>query len=85
MEIQTTKPFDKDWDILPQGIKRRAEKQFDFLIKDPKHPSLRLKKMKGYSGTWEGSITRKYRFTFQIEGDTYILRKVGKHEILRKP
>ncbi len=85
MEIQTTKPFDKNWDTLPQGIKRRAKKQFDLLIKNPKHPSLRLKKMQGYSETWEGSITRKYRFTFQIEGDTYILRKVGKHEILRKP
>lgn len=34
---------------------------------------------------WEGRVTGGYRFTFQIEGDVYILRKVGTHDILKKP
>jgi hypothetical protein len=41
--------------------------------------------MKGVGEIWEGRVTTSYRFTFQIEGDTYILRKVGSHEILKKP
>lgn len=28
---------------------------------------------------FEGRISKDYRFTFQIEKDAYILRKVGSH------
>jgi hypothetical protein len=35
---------------------------------------------------WEARITQAYRFTFVIDQDTYILRRVGPHEdALRKP
>jgi len=34
---------------------------------------------------WEGRITKSYRFTYQIEGDTYVLRRVGTHDILKNP
>ena len=35
---------------------------------------------------WEARVTRAYRFTFVIDGDTYILRRVGPHEdVLRNP
>ncbi len=35
---------------------------------------------------WEARLTRGYRFTFVIDGDTYILRRVGSHdETLRRP
>jgi len=85
MEIRTTKSFDRDWRTLPPGVKRRARKKFDLLLKDPRHPSLGLKKMKGYQEIWEGRITRDYRFTFQITGQGYLLRRIGSHDILRKP
>lgn len=32
---------------------------------------------------WEGRITKSYRFTYHTEGDTYILRRVGTHDILK--
>ena len=86
MKIQTTQPFDEDFRTLPEAIKRRAEKQFMFLLANPRHPSLHTKKIKGAAAIWEGRVTRDYRFTFQVVGDTCILRRIGKHdETLRKP
>lgn len=34
---------------------------------------------------WEARVTQGYRFTFAIEGDTYILYRVGPHDIERRP
>jgi len=33
----------------------------------------------------EGRVTESYRFTFQIQEDIYVLRKVGIHDILKNP
>lgn len=86
MKVQTTKPFDEDFKALPEAIKQRAAKQLIILLENPSHPSLGTKKIKGTSAIWEGRVTRDYRFTFQIVGDTYILRRIGKHkDTLKKP
>jgi len=85
MKIQTTKPFDKDYDGLPEPIKDRIDKQLTLLLENPNHPSLMLKKIKGHPNIWEGRITKSYRFTFQISGEMYILRRIGTHDILKTP
>lgn len=85
MKIQTTKPFERDYSALPEPIKKQAEKQFPLLLGDPRHPSLRVKKIKGHPYIWEGRITKNYRFTFQIVGDTYLLRRIGTHDTLKTP
>ncbi|MBU4299479.1 hypothetical protein KJ636_05570 [Patescibacteria group bacterium] len=57
-----------------------------FIEKSSPHPSLRTKKVQGSKDIWEGRITKDIRFTFQMSGDTYIFRRIGKHdEVLRKP
>jgi len=85
MKIQTTKPFDEDYNALPEAIKERADKQFVLLIQNPHHPSLRLKKIKGHPNIWEGRVTKSYRFTFQISGEIYLLRRIGTHDVLKTP
>ena len=85
MRIQTTAPFDEDFADLPATITRRAEQQFRRLLDNPRHPSLRIKKMEDPREIWEGRITQGYRFTFQIVGDIYLLRRIGTHDILRRP
>jgi len=85
MKIQTTKPFDEDYNALPGEIKERADKQFVLLMENPHHPSLGVKKIKGHSNIWEGRITKSYRFTFQILEEIYLLRRIGTHNILRTP
>lgn len=85
MKIFTTKPFEEDYAALPQKIKSIADGKLRLFIRNARHPSLRIKKMADPRNIWEGRITRSYRFTFQIEGDTYILRRIGTHDILKTP
>jgi len=41
--------------------------------------------MQGYTNRWEISVTMQYRITFDIEGEEYVLRKIGPHDILDRP
>ena len=69
---------------------RRAERDIKklelntLLIENPRHPSLGLKKIKGHPSIWEGRVTKSYRFTFQISGEIYILRRIGIHGVLNE-
>lgn len=85
MQIRFTKSFQKDYRKLPQQIQQGLDKQLIFLLKDLHHPSLNVKKIKGHPHIWEGRISRGYRFTFQINNETYLIRRAGTHDVLRKP
>ena len=85
MKLARTARFAHDFRSLPPDIQRRAAKQFQLLLDNPRHPSLRIKKMEGSQDIWEGRITKAYRFTFQVQGDTYLLRRIGTHDILVAP
>lgn len=85
IKLQWTKSFKKNYQILPEDIKKRTKKQLRVFIGNPRHPSLRVKKMQDPRDIYEGRITYSYRFTFQVEGEIYILRKIGSHDILKNP
>lgn len=85
MKVFFTKPFKKDYQGLPENIQQHLDEQITRLLDNPKHPSLRTKKMEGHQSIWETRITGAYRMTFQINGDTYLLRRAGSHDILKKP
>lgn len=86
MKLQYTKHFSEVYQQLPKHIKKQADKQFEFLLENFRHTSLHVKKIQGLKQTiWEARVSEGYRFTFQIENDTYLLRKTGTHDILRNP
>jgi mRNA-degrading endonuclease RelE of RelBE toxin-antitoxin system len=85
MKLLFTKTFIRGYRRLPQRIQEATDKQLELLLSNPKHPSLRIKKMQDPRNIWEGRVTESYRFTFQIEDDTYVLRQIGIHDILKKP
>ena len=85
MKLVFTKSFKRDYQGLPDRIQSKVEKQLDFLLEDLNYPSLQAKKMEGEEGIWEARVDKNYRFTFQIEGDYYILRRVGTHDTLSNP
>jgi mRNA-degrading endonuclease RelE of RelBE toxin-antitoxin system len=85
MRLLFTKNFVRDYRRLPQDIQKAVDKQLELLLENAKHPSLNVKKMNDPRDIWEGRVTAAYRFTFQIENDVYMLRKVGTHDILKKP
>jgi mRNA interferase RelE/StbE len=85
MKLLRTEQFKREFQRLPEAIKRRTETALRLLVNNPRHPSLRVKKVKGeiikgYSNFFEGRITRDYRFFFLIETDAYILLRCGRHE-----
>lgn len=90
MNIFRTESFKRDFQRLPEAVQRRTEKALRFLVENLRHPSLRAKKMEGERDPegrdiWEARVSRFYRFTFAIAGDTYILYRLGPHDIERRP
>lgn len=85
MNIFYSPEFKNCYCSLPQRIQGLIDKKLAIFLQNPRHPSLNIKKMAGQKDIWEARITQSYRFTFQIENDVYILRKVGTHDILKRP
>ena len=68
-----------DYRNASKEIKQAADKQFTFLLKNLKHPSLHAKKYDEAKDVWQGRITRDWRFYFQIRGDIYYIITIVKH------
>lgn len=85
MNIFYSPEFKNCYCALSQKIQWLIDKKLAIFLQNPRHPSLNIKKLEGQKDIWEGRITQSYRFTFQIENDVYILRKVGTHDILKRP
>ena len=85
MHLKRTKRFAKDYADLSEELKERTKKALHSLLKDPRYPSLQIKKMEGSQNIWELRVSDSYRITFQISEDTYILRRIGTHKVLKKP
>lgn len=90
MRTVFTTGFVRQYQRLPQTIQRQFDKALVFLLSNLRHPSLRAKKMEGQRDLegrdiWEARVTRGYRFTFAIDADTYILYRIGPHDIERRP
>ena len=83
MKVVFTEPFKRDYNELPPRIKRALDKALEFFIVNPRHHSLRAKKLPG-TPIWYARASRAYRFTFQYRDDAVILRRAGTHDILRQ-
>ena len=86
MRITRTGRFKKAWKQLNEEEKALARKAIKNLAIDVRYPALRVKKIKGTEYFWEARVSRSLRLTFQIEGDTILLRNIGHHdETLERP
>lgn len=84
MKILWTPPFERDFRSLPKNVQARAEKSIRLLIANPQHPSLHTKKMRGTKDIWEARVSESYRITFQMLGESLLLRRIGTHDVLKK-
>ena len=82
MIIRRTDAFLRDYRALPIEIRERVEKKLRLLLEDFRHPSLRLKKLKG-TDKFEIRISKGYRLTLRFDKEHMELRRVGTHDILR--
>ena len=83
MTLRPAARFAADYNHLPEQLRQRVDKALGLLLENPRHPSLQIKKMKGYENRWEGRVTLHYRFIFTIEEDAYVLLRVGTHDLLK--
>ena len=81
---QFSRRFKKEYTNLPREIQKTFDQKLQLLLQDMSHPSLRVKRIQGTKTRWEGSVTMKYRFTFQFPENTLIFRAIGTHDILGK-
>ncbi len=84
MKLKITERFAKEYERLPQRLQQRVDQALGLLLDNPRHPSLQIKKIKGHETRWEGRVTLHYRFVFGVEGDTYLLLRVGTHDLLKR-
>lgn len=80
MRIIRTARFKKAWKQLSEREKDLVRKALKNLATDLGYPALRVKKMQGTEHIWEARVSRSLRMTFQIEGNTIILRNIGRHD-----
>lgn len=86
MKIARTARFRKAFEQLTKGEKELGRKAITNLAVNTRYPSLRTKKIQGAENIWEARASLSLRMTFQIEGNTIILRNIGHHnETLEHP
>lgn len=86
MILVRTESFVRDFLALPSKIQKQVEEALRWLVVNPRHPSLHVKKMQPRSrGIFEVRVTKGYRMTFHLDGTNIVIRRVGTHDILRTP
>lgn len=84
VKYQFSQKFKKQYNALPKEIQNAFDKKLELFLKNRAHPSLRVKRIQGTKGRWEGSVTMNYRFTFEFLEDTLFFRTIGTHDILKR-
>lgn len=79
MNLIITPQAGKTLSRLPKTIQKKTQRQFNFLLSNYRHPSLRSRKMAG-TQVFEARIDIHYRFTFQVEQETVYILTVGHHD-----
>jgi mRNA interferase RelE/StbE len=82
-----TERFKKNVLELDKKTQKKLKKQLVFLMSDPRHPSLHVKKIKGTGSIFEARVNDSIRITFQFgQKNEILLRVVGPHNsTLKKP
>lgn len=77
MKSSTTLDFWKSYSSLPPEIKRKAKAAYRLWQRDPRHPSLRFKKI---GDVWSIRIGGGYRALAILESDTFYWFWIGTHD-----
>ncbi len=77
MKHFATPQFWEHYEKLPSSVRDLADKNFELLKADPKHPSLRLKKVGRY---WSARVGRKYRSVAVETSDGLTWFWIGRHD-----
>lgn len=79
MNLVVTPQARKTLSRLPKPIQKKVKRQFQFLLFNYRHPSLRARKMAG-AQVFEARIDIHYRFTFHIRKEALYILTIGPHD-----
>lgn len=79
MKIRLSESAISQYKTLSPSLQKKADKQFEYLMDDIRHPSLHAKKYKGHDDLWQARIDKDWRFYFFIVSPHYIIVSVIKH------
>lgn len=66
---------------LSYEVRKILKEKLSLMYRNPRHPSLRVKKIQGQEDIFEASITMDIRMTWQyIKKDVILLRKIGRND-----
>ena len=65
---------------LSVDVKKALKKKLDLLADNPKHPSLRTKKIRGREDIFEATVNMDIRITWEFYEDGILLRNIGRHD-----
>ena len=80
-----TQDFKKHYNKMSSHEKKQITRKLALLSKDPTHPSLRTRRIKGADKLFECSVNMDIRIIWYYEGDKMIiLIDIGHHDILKQ-
>ena len=86
MVIERTERFKRAAKKLDREDRERLARALLRLANDPRHPSLRVKRIQGTAAVWEARASDELRITFEMIEGGILLRNVGRHDgTLRSP
>ena len=77
MKYLARKSFWEHYDRLPEKIKALADKNFDLLKRDPRHPSLQLKKA---GRLWSARVGLDFRVLAYDSSEGLVWFWIGPHD-----
>jgi len=85
MQIIYSQNFLRNYEVLLEVIKEKAEKREAIFRKNPFDKRLKTHKLSGrLSDFWSFSVDYHYRIVFEFQNDnTVIFHKIGNHSVYR--
>ena len=81
---QFSRRFKKKYNNLPKEIQKAFDEKLSLFLKQTSHSSLRAKRIQGTKNRREGSITMKYRSTYEFFENGILFRAIRTHDILKR-
>jgi hypothetical protein len=80
IESRTTREFREAFASLPHDVRRQAQRAYRLFRTDPRHPSLRFKKVHKETSIYSVRIGLGYRALGVMEGSTVVWFWIGSHD-----
>lgn len=79
MHAVLTEQFFRQLLDSPPDVQRRFLKQVALLLRDPRHPSLQVKKLNEREERYQARVTLDWRFYYYRQGDAYHMVGITPH------